>query len=305
MNRITALMPMLALTVCALLFVSGCPPPSSPPTHDRGGQAGTGQTGSDWNQADYDQGFSDGFLVDDEYWRGFDESYNTRDAGPMLYSGGGIPYPDSPSYDAGYWDGVWYAYNDGYFVEYDYAFTIGFSEGYDLAFYPDWVDFLNGDHHLEYYDGGFTDGYNDGFSEGRVLGAYDCKTGLPYDWLDAMMYYREPNDVYLPEVSLGTGADGPVVLYEYGTDPNTLVKKIADKAVAAFSGGRSIRRGAADMAKSDKTTIPAISYRTLTDSERARFNVAPATSPRSTSALQLTTTWAQRIDAYLTARAGK
>jgi hypothetical protein len=290
---------LLALAAGTLLFVSGCPP-DTPATPDRGNQTGTG---GNWKQADYDLGFADGFLVDDEYWRGFDESYDTRDAGTIYYSGSEIPYLTTPAYDAGYWDGVWYAYNDGYFVAYDYAFTIGFSEGYDLAYWPDWIDFLTNDEHLEYLDGGFTDGYNDGFSEGRVLGAYDYSSDLPYDWLDAMMYYREGNDVYLDEVGLGTGVDGPVELYVWGTDPNDLVKKSADKAApTVFGEGRSIRRGTGDTAKSAKTTIPDISYRTLPDSERARFDVAPATSPRSAEALNLTTTWAQRIDAYLAAK---
>ena len=298
MCRMIVSMSVLTLAVSTLLFVSGCPP--TPTTQDRGTQTGSG---SNWKQADYDQGFSDGFLVDDEYWRGFDESYGTRDAGPMLYSGGDIPYVTSPAYDAGYWDGVWYAYNDGYFVEYDYAFTIGFSEGYDLAFWPDWVDFLTNDQHVEYYDGGFTDGYNDGFSEGRVLGAYDYSNNLPYDWLDAMTYYREGNDVYLDQVGFGTGADGPVVLYTWGTDPNDLVS--AKSAAAPPSGGRSIRHSAGDAAKTAKNTIPGISYRTLPDNERALFNTAPATSPRSSAALNIKTTWAERIDAYRAAQSVK
>ena len=301
MNRTAASISLLALAASGLLFLSGCP--ATPTVQDRGTQTGNG---GDWKQADYDRGFSDGFLVDDEYWRGFDESYGTVDAGPILNSGGDIPYLTSPAYDAGYWDGVWYAYNDGYFVEYDYAFTIGFSEGYDLAFWPDWADFLANDEHVEYYDGGFTDGYNDGFSEGRVLGAYDYKTGLDYDWLDAMTYYREGNDVYLDEVGLGTGADGPVVLYTYGTDPNDLVGKAAGKPenTAVISEGRSIRRNGAGTAKAAKTIIPDISYRALPDNERAHFNTAPATSPRSSAALSLTTTWAQRIDAYRAVQSG-
>jgi hypothetical protein len=284
--------------VSALFFVSGCPS-NTPSTQNRGTQIGNG---GDWNQADYDKGFSDGFLVDDEYWRGFDESYGTRDAGPILYSGGDIAYVTSPAYDAGYWDGVWYAYNDGYFVEYDYAFTIGFSEGYDLGFRPDWVAFLNSDQHVEYYDGGFTDGYNDGFSEGRVLGAYDYSNGLANDWLDAMTYYRGGNDVYLDQVSLGTGTSGPVTLYTYGTDPNSLT---AGKTLSTAASGRSIRRSAGGTAKAAKTDIPAVSYRTLPDGERARFNVAPATTPRSGDALTITTTWAQRIDAYRATLSGK
>jgi hypothetical protein len=298
MHRFTALIPLLTLAVGTLLFVSGCPP-DTPPTQDRGTQTGTG---GNWKQTDYDLGFGDGFLVDEEYWRGFDESYDTVDAGPILYSGSEIPYLTEPAYDAGYWDGVWYAYNDGYFVAYDYAFTIGFSEGYDLGFRADWIDFLLNDEHLEYLDGGFTDGYNDGFSEGRVLGAYDYSAGLAYDWLDAMMYYREGNDVYLDEVSLGTGLDGPVELYEWGTDPNDLVKGLALKPGAAPSGGRAIRRSIGDTAKAAKVTIPDISYRSLPDNERARFNVAPATSPRSAAALNINTTWAARIDAYQAAK---
>ena len=295
MKRTALSISLLALAAGALVFLSGCP--ATPPTQDRGTQTGNGGS---WKQADYDQGFSDGFLVDDEYWRGFDESYGTVDAGPILYSGGDIPYLTSPAYDAGYWDGVWYAYNDGYFVEYDYAFTVGFSEGYDLGFRSNWIDFLTNDEHLEYYDGGFTDGYNDGFSEGRVLGAYDYSNGLANDWLDAMTYYRDGNDVYLDQVGLGTGADGPVVLYTYGTDPNDLVSKSAGKPenAAVASGGRSIRHSAADTAKAAKTTIPDISYRSLPDNERAHFNTAPAKSPRASAALSITSTWAQRIDAY-------
>lgn len=298
MYRFRVLMPIAAVAVGALLFLSGCP--STPTEQNRGQQTGTGLG---WKQADYDRGFSDGFLVDDEYWRGFDESWNTRDAGPILYSGGDIPYVTSPAYDAGYWDGVWYAYNDGYFVEYDYAFTIGFSEGYDIAFNADWYDFLSADQHVEYYDGGFSDGYNDGFSEGRILGAYDYSANLPYDWLDAMAYYREGNDVYLDELQLGTGEYGPVELYVYGTDPNELFGKAAAKAVTL--GGRSIRRAAGDAEKAAKTTIPDISYRTLPDSERTRFNVAPSTSPRSDAALTLTTTWAERIEAYRAAQSAR
>jgi len=298
MCRMTAKMAVLALAAGALLFVTGCP--TTPTEQNRGQQTGTG---TNWKQADYDQGFNDGFLVDDEYWQGFDDSYDTQDAGPMYYSGSDIAYVTSPAYDAGYWDGVWYAYNDGYFVEYDYAFTIGFSEGYDLAFRANWATFLVNDQHVEYYDGGFTDGYNDGFSEGRVLGAYDYSNSLPYDWVDAMNYYREGNDVFLDAVNLGTGADGPVVLYTWGTDPNDLVS--AKAAKAPVGGGRSIRKNPGDAAKGLKTTLPDISYRTLPDSERAHFSTAPTTSPRSTATLTLKTTWAERIEAYRASQTAK
>ena len=111
-------------------------------------------TGCPIDDAEYDLGFVAGFAQDDEYWMGFDDSMDTVGFGPIYYQGSTIPIVEDPPYDAGYWDGVWYAYNDGYFVAYDYAFTIGFSEGYDLAFYPDWEDFLAGDEHVEYDDGG-------------------------------------------------------------------------------------------------------------------------------------------------------
>ncbi len=283
----------LVLTASALL--AGCPAPPVPPV-DNGEGEGEGETPPEWNQAEYDRGFDEGFLVDEQYWKGFDDSFYTRDAGPIYYAGAGIPYVEAPEYDAGYWDGVWYAYNDGYFVAYDYAFTVGFSEGYDIGYRPDWPDFLHSDQHVEYYDGGFTDGYNDGFSEGRVLGATDYAQGLPYDWLDAMMYYREGNDVYIEELDLGTGEYGPVYLYEYGTDPNELLagKKSANGAVRdrAGRGTPSIRRGP------EKAEAPALSYRALPENVRGLLNTRPTVSPRSTAELTLKDTWLQRIETY-------
>ena len=62
---------------------------------------------------EYDLGFDAGFMEDDWYWDGYDDSYKTLDYAPIYYQGSGIPYIDDFSYDAGYWDGVWYAYNDG------------------------------------------------------------------------------------------------------------------------------------------------------------------------------------------------
>src|SRR5690606_33914571 len=113
-------------------------------------------------------------------------------------------------------------YNDGYFTSYRYAFIIGWSEGYDAAFYPDYLAFLALDQHTENLNGGWGDGYNDGFSEGRVFGAYDYEAGLAFDWEDALLDYEDGVDLYFEEVDVGTGALGPVFLYEYGTDPLTL-----------------------------------------------------------------------------------
>ena len=211
---------MSAMLLAATLGLSGCPPYVTDPDTEYVTDPDT----------EYDVGFADGFALDAKYWEGYDDSMNTVDAGPIYsiyYSGGSIPYVENPPYDgthyeAGYWDGVWYAYNDGYFVAYDYAFTIGFSEGYDMAFQPGWRTFLANDVHTEYDDGGFSDGYNDGFSEGRVFGAWDYDAGWPFDWLDAMMDYRAGTDLVIGDV--GTGEYGPVYLYEYGTDPHDFLK---------------------------------------------------------------------------------
>ena len=183
-------------------------------------------TGCPAYYATYDEGYQDGFYTDAKYWEGYDDSYMTEPPdGPILYSGSTIPLLEDDSYDAGYYDGLWYAYNDGYFVSYDYGFTIGFSEGYDIGYHPDWYAFLINDAHPEYYDGSFMDGYQDGFSEGSVFGAVDYRLGLPFDWEDAMWDYRGGTDVYIEEVGFGTGEYGTVVLYEYGVDPNEYYAK--------------------------------------------------------------------------------
>jgi len=226
---------------------------------------------------DYQRGFLAGFANDEWYWKGFDDSYDTRSNTPLYYQGGDIPNPQSPDYDRGYYDGIWYAYNDGYFVCYDFAFTIGFSEGYDAAFYSGYLTFLGSDTHVELGDGGWDDGYNDGFSEGRVFGAFDFEDGRAFDWMDAMADYRSGTDLYFQEVNVGTGEYGPVELYVYGTDP----------------AGKKARAVRGDAAKSH-----AISYRPLTADEQALFNKKPAKSPRSSRTLTLTTTWLQRIEAY-------
>jgi len=221
-------------------------------------------------------------LRDDYYWDGFWDSMETVDAGPILYTGGDIPAPQSPDYDAGYWDGVWYAYNDGYFVAYDYAFTIGFSEGYDVFFSADGLDRLAQDAHTEYYDGGFSDGYNDGFSEGRILGVTDYLQGLPYDWVDSLLYYREPNDVYIEELDLGTGEYGPVFLYVYGTDPHGFLKSgKADKPLRPRPASALIGSG-----------------RALSSEAQDALDVTPEASPRSARPLTLATSWLDRIEAY-------
>lgn len=239
--------------------------------------------------AQYDLGFAAGFAQDAEYWQGFDDSLDTVDGGTIYYSGSEIPFLDDLSFDAGFYDGTWYAYNDGYFVAYDYAFVIGFSEGYDLAFAPDWFNFLANDAHIEWLDGGFSDGYNDGFSEGRILGAVDYVEGLPFDWLDALVFYQAPNDVYIEELDLGTGEFGPVFLYEYGTDPLDLIKK-------DNSASKSLRDRRSTLAKQDNGGL---TVRALRASDRQFYSVLPAQSPRAAGrSIQLETTWLERVQIY-------
>lgn len=247
---------------------------------------------------DYDAGFLVGFAQDNEYWQGFDDGFDTVDGGTIYYTGSEIPYYDDLSYDAGYWDGVWYAYNDGYFVEYDYAFTIGFSEGYDVAFGPGGIAFIQGDQHVEWLDGGFTDGYNDGFSEGRVFGAYDYGAGLSFDWFDALLDYRDGTDLTVGGVS--TGSSGPVELYVYGTDPFDLIGKsvLADKIAKRVAEGFSIRKSEAKAAKQNGTEL---SYRPLTTSVQGDLTKKPQLSPRSGKKLTLTTSWLERVNQYRTA----
>lgn len=245
-------------------------------------------------QLAYELGYSDGFLEDDWYFEGFDDSYFTVDGGEIFYYGGQIPFIDNLSYDAGYWDGVWVAYNDGYFVAYDYAFTIGFSEGYDLFFAPDWQFLLDNDQHVEWLDGGFTDGYNDGFSEGRIFGAYDWKTGLPFDWLDAMFDYRAGIDLVVGDPAIGTGAFGPVELYEYGFDPTTLLKGVAPAPDPRRVQARSAVRNLAGT-KQDGGIVD----RGLTSEQRGRFAVRPDRAPRVEDRdLRLDSTWLDRINQY-------
>ena len=241
-------------------------------------------------QGQYDVGFAAGFAKDDEYWTGFKDSYDTINGGTIYYAGDTIPNPTSPDYDAGYYDGLWYAYNDGYFVEYDYAFTIGFSEGYDIGFDPDGINFLHSDPHVEFADGGFDDGYNDGFSEGSVFGAYDYNNSIAYDWFGAMKDYRKGTDV-----TIGGVSTGKIALYTYGTDPKNPPAKDA-RAALRIASGFTIRSG---KEKAQNPDYPGISYRPLTTQWQNDFDVTPTTSPRGQGiTLRLTTSWLDRILQY-------
>lgn len=257
---------------------------------------GTGCPSGTPTDGSYDDGFDDGFALDDWYWDGYFDGYDTLGFSPIYYDASGIPYYDSPPYDAGYWDGVWYAYNDGYFVDYHYAFILGFSEGYDNAFWPDYLDFLYYDVHTEYENGGWSDGYHDGFSEGRVFGAYDYEAGLPFDWLDALLDYESGTDLYFEEVDVGTGIYGPVYLYEYGTDPNTF-----KKAAALERGHRApLTIRAASLTKDAGLDAQSL-YRALDPQAQLDLQVAPSQSLRDTIELRLDSTWLQRVNQYLSA----
>lgn len=247
---------------------------------------------------EYDRGFNDGFADDNEYWLGFYDSWDTVDGGEIYYTGHEIPYIDDYSYEAGYWDGIWFAYHDGYFVAYDYAFTIGFSDGYDATYRANWRSFLNNDEHVEWLDGGFSDGYNDGFSEGRVFGVYDYETGLPFDWLDAMLDYRAGTDVLLDSfgVILGTGEYGPVYLYEYGTDPFELIYGKSENATPNRAGSN---KPAIRASHDNKLTINQISYRDMINDVREELNVRYKNSPRGNIDLTLQNTWLNRVEMYL------
>ena len=249
-------------------------------------------------QAEYDRGFEAGFAVDEEYWNGYFDSWDTLDGGEIYYDTSHIQFYDEISYRAGYWDGIWYAYNDGYFVAYDYAFTIGFSEGYDLAYYPDWYDFLLEDEHLEWLDGGFSDGYEDGFTEGRIFGAVDYDGGLPFDWMDALDFYWEGNDVYIEELDLGTGEFGPAVLYQHGQDPYDLI----EKGITTPQARPDDRRKVTPMRKTPgavkQTEDWVVENRPLIAEAEDELDVWPQFSPRSEFELDLETTWLERIQAY-------
>lgn len=263
----------VAASVVLITIGVGCPP---------GGP--TGNTG-------YDAGYAAGFLRDDYYWDGYFDGWDTVKASPFYYDTSGIPYIDDLTYDAGYWDGVWYAYNDGYFADYHYAFIIGFSEGYDNAYWGDYLDFLAYDKHTEYKNGGWSDGYHDGYSEGRIFGANDYEQGLNFDWLDALLDYESGTDLYFSEINLGTGVYGPVKLYEYGTDPATL-KKLAKALMRSGKAVPSIRNTAKAASSLDW-------FRPFDTEAADLLDVAPSQSLRDSIKLRLTTTWLDRVNAYL------
>lgn len=262
-------------------ILSGCPPSGGDP------------------DAEYEAGFAVGFAIDAWYWDGYFDGWDTVDVFPIYYEGGEIPFVEDPPFEAGYWDGVWYAYNDGYFVDYHYAFIIGFSEGYDNAYWPDYLEFLAIDEHFEFENGGWSDGYHDGYSEGRVFGAYDFEAGLPFDWLDALLDYESGTDLYFEEVDVGTGVFGPVVLYEYGTDPNAAKSALAERNRGS-RGPLGIRKAA------EKGVLPDLGslYRALNPQAEDDLDVYYSQSLRDSIELRLTTTWLERIQAYLAA-AGK
>ena len=268
-----------ALTFGVVMMTVGCPT-VPPPT---GGGGGGGIPSSD-----YDAGLNDGFLRDDWYWTGFWDSFDTKEYEPLYYQGSDIPELTDGSYDAGYYDGVWYAYNDGYFTDYRYAFIIGFSEGYDAAFYADFPAFLTSDVHIENANGGWGDGYNDGFSEGRIFGAADYEAGLPFDWLDALRDYESGTDLVFEEYGVGTGVYGPVYLYEYGVDPITLkVGRTVNKSMAS----RSIR--GADKGIDDEEL-----FRPLTAEATAELDVLVVDVPRAGIATRYENTRLDRLDLY-------
>ncbi|HNR32835.1 MAG TPA: hypothetical protein PKI11_18230, partial [Candidatus Hydrogenedentes bacterium] len=131
---------------------------------------------------------------------------------------------------------------------------------------------------------------------GRIFGAYDYETGLPFDWLDAMLDYRYGTDLIVVDANnreIGTGVYGPVYLYEYGTDPMDLIKSTR---VLRHPTGREVPaiRGASYA----KAEAPPLSYRTLPADVRSNLSVAPTQSPRGARSLSLGTTWLQRVEAY-------
>lgn len=255
-------------------------------------------------QSQYDLGFDAGFALDDWYWDGYFDGYDTVGASPMYYRGSTIPSYDTPLYDSGYYDGIWYAYNDGYFSDYRYAFILGFSEGYDNAYWPDYLNFLKTDKHTEYKNGGWADGYNDGFTEGRVFGANDYEQNLSSDWMDALKDYESGTDLYFEEVPVGTGVRGPAVLYVYGTDPTTSAARKSLRAKNPIGSGseRSIRA----VLSAEKVDLAAREvFRPLDQQAEDDLNVKPSVSERNTRKLRLTTTWLERVNAYVaTAKSG-
>lgn len=245
-------------------------------------------------QLEYDRGFDEGFKRDDYYWEGFFDSYDSLTFDDVFYQGSDIPFIDDLTFDAGFYDGLWTAYNDGYFTSYRYAFIVGWSEGYDAAFYPDYLDFLANDQHIENLNGGWGDGYNDGFSEGRVFGAFDYEAGLPFDWEDALFDYEDGVDLYFEEVDVGTGAFGPVILYEWGTDPWEL-KSARENRSLFRQFTPSIRNQPGVKAETVKQQM----FRPLINEAQSALNVVDEEVPRNPRGVRLTTTHLDRLNQYL------
>lgn len=262
-----------ALALLAILG-TGCPP---------GGPTG---------DTDYDVGYAAGFLQDDYYWDGYFDGWDTIEVTPFYYDDSDIPFIDDLTYDAGYWDGVWYAYNDGYFADYHYAFVIGFSEGYDNAYWDDYLDFLDADEHPEFLNGGWSDGYHDGYSEGRIFGAADFEQGLTFDWLDALLDYESGTDLYFEEIDLGTGIYGPVELYEYGTNPADLKRAAAKARMRSGHATPSIRN-------EDKAADDLDWFRPFDEEAADLLDFVPDESLRDSIELRLNTTWLERVEEYL------
>lgn len=284
MNIFTRNNKTIAILTSASIAFAGC-----------GSGGGGGSSEPEVSAEVYLEGFDDGFLDDSEYFLGYDESFYTVGDGPTLYSGDLIPYSDELTYQAGYWDGQFEAYNDGYFVAYRFAFIIGFSEGYDSAFASDYLSFLATDFHTEYLHGGFSDGYNDGFSEGRIFGAFDYDAFLPFDWLDAFLDWESGTDLYFVEVDLGTGEFGPVVLYEYAFNPHT-IETAAREDQREISFGPTMRYNEFST-KVDGATEDAM--RDFSSSQETDLSVTPTDTSRTSRGLRHTTSWLDRINAYL------
>ncbi len=248
-----------------------------------------GCSGGSENLTSFERGYADGFAQDADYFLGYDDSWFTIGFAPIFYQGGDIPFINDFTYDAGFFDGVFDAYNDGYFVAYRYAFIIGFSEGYDSAFWPDYLDFLANDVHTEYLNGGFSDGYNDGFSEGRVFGAFDFEVFLPFDWLDAFLDWQSGTDLFFEEVGVGTGVFGPVTFYEWALDPHLLRQP---------ERGTGLMRSDAPSMRGTSTDTPRdVIERDLGDAQAAELDVTPTDTPRTGRDLRLLESWLDRIDA--------
>jgi hypothetical protein len=258
---------------------------------------GCGGGGGGGGLTAYQAGYSDGFADDDEYYFGYGDSWLTDTALPILYDGHLIPFLDDDSYDAGFYDGIFDAYNDGYFVAYRYAFIIGFSEGYDNAYWDDYLDFLANDFHAEFLHGGMLDAYNDGFSEGRVFGAFDYEAFLPFDWLDAFLDWQAGTDLYFKEVDVGTGEFGPVILYGWGQNPHDLldIREAGDDEVERPTQAISMRE-IGNTKGADETRVDI--ERIFSDEQIGQLNTNPLTTDRTDRDLTLTETWLERIEAY-------